>query len=91
MNRLALLVFVVHCSCASTTIADDYLLRLDTIEHTDKPASGKDPKESVLRSIEVIAQPHSAFHGKVKIGSQTLLLAGKLRPADSGGFNIQIR
>ena len=91
MNRFILLAFAVYCSSGATTIADDYFLRLDTIGYVDKPASEKNRKETILRSIEVIARPQSAFHGKVTIGTQTLSLAGELRPADNGGFNVQIR
>ena len=91
MNRFILLAFAVHCLCAAATNADDYLLRLDTIGYVDKPVSEKDSKETILRSIEVVARPQSAFHCKVNMGTQTLTLAGKLRPADRGGFNVQIR
>ena len=91
MNRFILLAFAVHCSCAAATIADDYLLRVDTIGYVDKLASEKAPVETILRSIEVVARPRSAFHGKVNTGTQTLVVAGNLRPADSGGFVVQIR
>ncbi|MGM0485328.1 MAG: hypothetical protein ACQESR_01010 [Planctomycetota bacterium] len=91
MNRFILLTFAVHSVCASATIADDYLLRLDTIGYVEKPASEKAPKETVLRSIEVVAHPNSTFHGRVTIGPQTLTLAGTLYPADDGGFKVHIR
>ncbi len=89
MNRSILLAFAVYCLCCSATNADDYLLRVETLGYVDK--SEKDPKEMILRSIEVVARPDSAFLSKVNTGTQTLLVAGKLRPADSGGFNVQIR
>ncbi len=92
MNRFILLAFVVQCLCASIAIADDYLLRLDTIGYVDRPAAEKHPKETVLRSIEVVARPGSVFHGKVRVGTvQTLTLTGKLSPADKGGFTLLIR
>ena len=91
MKRLILSILAVHCSCAATTLADDYLLRLDTIGYVNNPASDKPPKETILGSIETIARPRSAFHGKVKIGAQTLMLSGELHPADNGHFNVQLR
>ncbi len=91
MHRSMLLAFAVYCSTCSVTNADDFLLRVDTIGYIDKPASEKDPQETILRSIEVVAHPESAFYSKVKTGTQTLAVKGKLRSADSGGFNLQIR
>lgn len=91
MNRFILLACAIHCSSAATTIVDDYLLRLDTIGYSDKPASEKDPKETILHSVEVVARPQAAFHGKVSIGTQTLTLTGKLCPAEKGTFTLHIR
>lgn len=91
MNRFILLAFAVHFSPTAIAIADDYLLRLDTIAYVDKSAAEQDPKETILRSIEVVARPKSAFHGRADVGEQTLTLAGELRPADNGGFNVLIR
>jgi len=91
MNRFILIALAVQCSCAAATNADDYLLRVDTIGYVDEPASEKAPKETVLRSIEVVARPESAFHSKVTTGPQTLVMAGNLRRDDDGGFVVQIR
>ena len=92
MVRFILLAVAVHCSCVSATVADDYLLRIDTVGYVDRPAAEKHPKKTVLRSIEVIARPQSAFHGKTKIGAQqSLTLTGKLSPADNGKFAVQFR
>lgn len=91
MNRFILLAFAGCCSFAATTIADDYLFRVDTIGYVDKPADEKDPEETLLHSIEVIARPESAFHGKVTIGMRTLSLAGELRHSDDGDFIVQFQ
>lgn len=94
MKRLILLAFAVLCSLASATHADDYLLRVDTVGYVDIPASEKDPQETILRSVEVVARPESTFHSKVttkvSTGSETLKVKGKFRPADDGGFEMQI-
>lgn len=91
MNRFILLAFAVLYSSGATAIADDYVLRLDTMGYVDKPATEKKPKERVLHSIEVVARPKSPFRGKLTIGTQTLSLAGELRPDDKGGFIARIR
>ncbi|MDA0835996.1 MAG: hypothetical protein O2955_20015 [Planctomycetota bacterium] len=94
MKRLILLAFVVFCALASTTYAEDYLLRIDTVGYVDVPADEKEPKETVLRSIEVVSRPESTFHSKVTTkvatGLETLKVKGKLYPADDGGFEMQI-
>lgn len=91
MNRFILIAFAVHCTCAVATNADDYLLRVDTIGYVDEPASGEAPKETVLRSIEVLTRPKSAFHTKVTSGRQTLVMSGNLRRDDDGGFVVHVR
>ena len=91
MNGSVLLAVAVCCSCGSITNVDEYLLRVDTVGYVDKPTSEQDPKETVLRSIEVVARPQSSFHSKVNIGTETLVVDGKLRPADGGGFEVWIR
>ena len=91
MKRFILIASAIYFSCAAAH-ADDYLLRLDTIGFVDAPASEKDPKETIFRSIEVVVRPKSAFYSKVEMGTQKkLTLAGKLSPADDGGFHVQIR
>jgi len=91
MNRVILLAFTVQSFSAAAAIADDYVLRVDTVGYVNRPASEENPKEVVLRSIEVIARRQSTFYGKVKIGSQSLTLVGKLSPAEKGGFNVHIK
>ncbi|MFN0195934.1 MAG: hypothetical protein ACKVT0_04270, partial [Planctomycetaceae bacterium] len=94
MKRLILLAFAVASSLGSATHADDYLLRIDTVGYVDIPADEKDPKETTLRSIEVVAHPESTFHSKVttkvSTGWERLKVKGKFRPADDGGFEMQI-
>ena len=90
MNRLILLAFAAHSFCGAAVIADDYLLRLDTNSYVHEAASDKEPKETVLRSIEVIARSKSKFHSRAKIGKESMTLAGKLCPADDGGFTVHI-
>jgi hypothetical protein len=91
MNRSILLIVALCCSFGSVASADDFLLRLDAIGYVDKPASEKNPKETVFRSIEVVARPGSAFYGRVKMGVETLVVSGKLDFADNGRFHVHIR
>ena len=92
MNRFILLAIAVACSWASAAFAGDYLVRVDTMGYVDRPAAEKDPKETILRSIEVVARPGAVFHCKVRIGThQTLTLTGKLRPVDKGNFVIEFQ
>lgn len=91
MKRLMFFVFVVLCSWDTTATADEYLLRVDAIGYLDKSVTEVAPKETVLRSIEVVVRPDTAFHSKVITGKQTLAVSGKLRSTDDGRFDVQIR
>lgn len=87
--RLVLLAFAVHASCGSAAIGSDYILRVDKIERTDGLTPEKEPKETTVCSIEVVARPHFPFHGRVSVGGETVSIAGKLRPTDKGEFVAQ--
>lgn len=91
MNRSVLLAIAVCFLCGAAPTEEVFLLRVDTVGYIDQPVSEKEPKETVLRSIEVIVRPEFAFHSKVKTGKQTLVLAGNLRSSDNGGFVVQLR
>lgn len=101
MNQILLFVIAVQLSYTATTLAEDYLLRVDTIGFINEPVSEgdsfvkgileKDPKDRTLKSMEVVVSPGSTFHSKVKVGPQTLTLAGKLRPAEGGRFHVEVR
>ncbi len=90
MNRLIPLAFAAHSFCSTAAVADDYLLRLDTNGYVHAAASDKEPTEAILRSIEVITRPESEFHSRVKIGNESLTLAGKLFPAADGSFTVHV-
>ncbi|GIX04926.1 MAG: hypothetical protein KatS3mg114_0795 [Planctomycetaceae bacterium] len=81
-SLLAILLF-----CSAVPADDEYLLRVDTIGYIDSPEEF--PKEIVLHSIDVLARPNQAFHSQVKIGSETLIISGRLHPVD-GEFRVQI-
>jgi hypothetical protein len=91
MNRFILLAFALHCSCTATATAEDYLLRLDTMGYVDRPATEQHPNETTLRSIEVATRPESAFHCKVRMGTQQTLLTGRLSSKKNGNFTLQLR
>jgi hypothetical protein len=91
MYRMILLAFVVHAACVSVTVGNDYILRIDTVEYTDGPASEIESRKTTLRSIEVIARPDFPFRGRVSMGAETIVLVGKLGPADNGEFQVQLK
>lgn len=90
MFKPLLLAMVVCCSCASSAIAEEYLLRIDEIGFVDRLPSEKDLPETTFRSVEVVVRPDSTFHTKTIIGAETVIVSGKLCPKDKGGFSLQI-
>jgi hypothetical protein len=90
MNRI-LLLSVIALLSGGNTLAEDYLLRLDAICHVDQPATDPKPKEKVLHSIEVVAQPKIPFHSKIQFENQTLILKGQIEPNETGGFIVDFQ
>jgi hypothetical protein len=90
MIRSIVIGLAIQCVSTSATIADDYLLRLESIGYVDAPSTEDSPKETVFRSIEIVARSESTFYGKVKTGRQTLQLAGELRAAERDTFRVNI-
>lgn len=91
MKQLIVMVLAVHICCAATSVAGDYLLRVDTVGFAETPKSDTAPKETVLDRMETVVRPGTVFHSKVRIGMQTRLLHGELHPADDGKFEVRIR
>ena len=90
MIRYVFLGLAIQCALSEATIGDDYVLRVETVGYIDKPAAEAKPKESVLRTIEVVARLDSKFYGKVNVGKHTLLVAGELLTTKTGGFHVHI-
>lgn len=88
MRPTILSLFAMLSLCHGAAGNDEYLLRVDTIGYLD--STEEVPKESVLHSIEVSARPDETFHSKVNVGSETLIMSGKLHQQD-GEFRVQIR
>ena len=91
MYRLILLAFAVHASYASAVTGNDYILRIDMIEHAVAPVSESEPYEAPVCSIEVFARPAFPFHGRVSVGAATVSASGELRAADNGKFVAQFQ
>ena len=89
MKRLILLGLAVHCCCAATAVAGDFLLRLDTVGFDDQAKSVQVRDETVLFRLETIARPGMNFYSRVVIGAHTHLLRGKLHATD-GGFSTLV-
>lgn len=75
---------------SGTAIADDYLVRVETIGFVNEPDVA-DHQENVLRSIETVARPGASFHNRVTIGGQTITLSGELHMAEGGGYRVIVR
>ncbi len=88
MRPTILSLFAMLSLCHGAAGNDEYLLRVDTIGYLD--STEEVPKESVLHSIEVLARANETFHSKVSVGSETLIMSGKLHQQD-GEFRVQFR
>ncbi len=88
MRPTILSLLAILSLCPAVAGNDEYLLRVDTIGYID--STEEFPKEIVLHSIDVLARPNQAFHSQVKVGSETLIISGRLHPVD-GEFRVQVR
>ncbi len=76
--RLFLLTLFVLCFNPASAWAEDYLLNVETFHTRLQPRSGKLPEKTVPHNMEIRIQPDVPFHSKVRLGKETLTLAGKL-------------
>jgi hypothetical protein len=91
LNRCMVLAGVVGCSLATAAVAEDYRLRLDAVGYVDAAADDEHSEETVLHSIEVVARPDTAFHGKAAFGTETVRFSGMLRRKEDGKFVLQMK
>jgi hypothetical protein len=89
MKWIIILVAAIDWSCDAVARAEDFRLRVETVER--KSESATEAKDVVLNAIEVVTRPGEKFQTKVVVGAQTLVLSGKLERKDDGGLNVQIR
>ncbi len=90
MFKTLLLAMVICGSWAPFAFPEDYLLRVDVIGFVDRLPAEKDQPEQTLRTVEVVVRPDSTFHTKIKTGPETVIVSGKLRSKDNGGFSLDI-
>jgi hypothetical protein len=73
----------------TSALAEDYILRLETIGFDCRTASDV-PHESVLRVVEVTVQPGVPFRVRVRTGQDVLLLKGKVEQESAGHIRAHI-
>jgi len=83
-------LLLIGVSAGPAHAGDLYLVRIDMVGYVDRPAT-EEPVERTLRSLEVLTQPNTQFHGKTQTASQTLQVSGSFRRDDEGKFDVQIR
>ena len=89
MKWLIILVAAIDWSCIAIAHAEDFRLRVETVEGRSK--SEKESKDIVVDAIEIVTRLGERFQTKVVVGAQTLVLSGKLERDDDGEFKVQIR
>lgn len=74
----------IALALASNTVAQDYLLRLDTVVSELFTKPGVKSKSETVSSIEVIAQPGGKFYAKTSVQGTTYTLTGRLQADPQG-------
>lgn len=91
MYLFAPIVLAIPGWCVATAVGHDYILRIDKVGYIERPADEDVPPETILGTIELLARPDSAFHGKATIGPETLTLSGKLTRTEQGKYDFILR
>lgn len=84
----AILVVLFASECV---IADDFLLRLETIGFRDRPQHEKEPPQEVLESMEIVARVNQPFHGSATLGAEKISFHGILEQEKDGRFRVQFK
>ena len=91
MWRATLFTITIQGLCAIPSLADDYLVRVDTTTFRKPIQSDAGAEETILRTIETTARLGSEFHSTVRVGTDSMLIRGILRPLDGDKFRVRVR
>ena len=83
----AILLTLMSATCA---VADDYLLRVETVSLRELPNGERAPDASVPESIEIVVRNNSAFFGSTTIGVDKISIRGMIQESGDGTLRVEI-
>jgi hypothetical protein len=83
----ATLLILFSGTCA---IANDYLLRVETVGLRELPNGDQEPDSRVAESIEIVVRNNNSFYGCTTIGIDKISIRGMIRESDDGRLRVEI-
>ena len=74
----------------TSAIADDYLLRVETVGLRELPNGDQEPDSKVPESIEIVVRNNDSFYGSTTIGVDKISIRGVIRESDDGKLRVEI-
>lgn len=71
-------------------VADDYLLRLETVGLRDLPNGDQEPDSKSLESVEIVVRNNNSFYGSTTIGIDKISISGMVQESKDGRLRVEI-
>ncbi len=65
-------------------VADDYLLRLETVGLRDLPNGDQEPDSKTLESVEIVVRNNNSFYGSTTIDIHKISISGMIQESKDG-------
>lgn len=83
----AILLTLFSCTYA---VADDYLLRLETVGLRELPNGDQEPESGIPESIEIVVRNNNSFYGSTTIGVYKTSIRGMIQELQDEKLRIEI-
>lgn len=71
-------------------VADDYLLRLETVGLRDLPNGDQEPDSGIHESIEIVVRNNNSFCGSTTIGVDKISIRGMIQESPDEKLRVEI-
>ncbi len=90
MIKCYLAAILLTFSVSTHVIADDYLLRLDTVGLRELPNGDQEPDSKIPESIEIVVGKNNSFYGSTSIGVHKISIRGKIRESQDERLLVEL-
>lgn len=74
----------------ANSLADDYLLRIETAGLRHLENGSKEPEPGSGESVELVVRSNNSFYSKTKVGKSEITISGKLKTLSDEQLRIQL-
>ncbi|MEO8268735.1 MAG: hypothetical protein ABI557_03380 [Aureliella sp.] len=71
-------------------VADDYLLRVETVGLRDLPNGDQEPDSKTLESVEIVVRNNNSFYGSTTIGIHKISISGMIQELKDGRLLVEM-